>query len=107
MPMQLQKGRIYIWEKYADNFGAKWDGYRLKGSRGAVVIPSSEKLKYRGQWYIPLRRLCEVTGMWLWFDNAQKVPLVRAEWLKPKYPLAQSVRSAVPSKPDVPMGERR
>ncbi len=107
MPMQLSHGRIYIWEKYADNFGAKWDGYRLKGSRGAVVIPSSEKLKYRGQWYIPLRRLCEVTGMWLWFDNAQKVPLVRAEWLKPKYPLAQSVRSAVPSKPDVPMGERR
>lgn len=107
MPMQLSQGRIYIWEKYADNFGAKWDGHRLKGSQGAVVIPASEKLKYKGQWYIPLRRLCEVTGMWLWFDNAQKVPLVRAEWLKPKYSLAQSARFAVPSKPDVPMGEKR
>ncbi len=88
-PMQLVKGRVYIQEKYADNFGAKWDGNKLVGSRQSIIIKPSEKLNYKGQWYIPLRHICQVAGIRLWWDNERKVPVLRAEWLEAKRLLAK------------------
>jgi hypothetical protein len=97
-PMLLFNGRLYIEVGYAANpecFGTRWDEKtkKLRGKYGEVVIKPSEQLKYHEQWkqyllrgrlYIPLRRICEVAGIRLEWNHKEKVPMLWAEWLKPK-----------------------
>ena len=94
-PMLLFKGRLYIAVEYAACFGIRWDEKirKLKGKYGEVIIKPSEQLKAYKQWqsyllhgrlYIPLRHICKVAGIRLEWNHKEKVPMLWAEWLKPK-----------------------
>jgi hypothetical protein len=88
-PLILQDGRIYISKDYIDNLGVVLEGNKLKGQRGEISIRDEKQLHYMGREYLPFRRICEVTGIRLWWDNEQKMPILRAEWLEPRKLLAR------------------
>jgi len=71
-PLLLQNGRIYIWEEYTDNLGVNWDRKRLTGANTSLCFSVGEWLIYKGRRYLPLRRLCEVAGIYLEWDNRRK-----------------------------------
>jgi len=88
-PLQLIDGRLYIAAKYVDNLGIHWDSQRIQGKRGAFKLDFRECLTHRGETYLPLKVVCQVAGIRLWWDNKRKVPILRAGWLEPKRLLAQ------------------
>ncbi len=88
-PMICVNGRVFINADYSDNLGAQWDGGKLKGRYGKVQIGAMDRLYHFGKLYLPLRRICEVSGIRLWWDNEGKVPVLRAEWLESRKLLAQ------------------
>ncbi|MCS7193167.1 MAG: hypothetical protein NZ937_09345 [Armatimonadetes bacterium] len=71
-PLLLWNGRIYIWEGYAGNLGVKWDGKRLIGKQGSILINPLECLSYKGRRFLPLRRLCKVIGIYPEWNNRKK-----------------------------------
>ena len=71
-PLLLYKGRVYIWEEYADNLNVKWDGKRLIGKQGVVHIKSSECLSHKGRRFLPLSHLCKAAGAYMEWDNRRK-----------------------------------
>ena len=88
-PMLHFNGRLFISVDYVDNLGARWDGSKLEGRKGKVQIREKERFYYRGRLYLPLCRICEVSGIRLWWDNKRKVPVLRSEWLEVRRWLAQ------------------
>lgn len=91
VPLVLREGRTYIWEGYGHKFGVERIGYRLqnKQRRIEVTLAVKEIWERNGRIYLPLRRICEVSDIRLWWDNQLKVPILRVEWLDPKRLLAR------------------
>jgi hypothetical protein len=85
--MVLTNGRIYIPVSWIYSFGVNWDGIRLVGRRGEMIIKT--KLWRNKQLYLPLRSICEVLGIRLWWDNERKVPILKVDWLDAKRMLEQ------------------
>lgn len=83
----LENGRIYIPSSWTYSLGVKLDGNKLISRRGTIVVRN--KLWRNKQLYLPLRSICEVSGIRLWWDNERKVPVLRTEWLEPRKLLAQ------------------
>ena len=91
VPLVLRDGLTYIWEGYGHKFGVERVGHRLRNKQRKVEATLSVKeiWQRKGRTYLPLRRICEVAGIRLWWDNERKVPILRVEWLEPKRLLAQ------------------
>lgn len=91
IPLVLREGRTYIWEGYVDKFGLERIGHRLRNKQRGfeVTLTAKEMWNRKGRIYLPLRRVCEVSGIRLWWDNERKVPILRVEWLETKRLLAQ------------------
>ncbi len=87
----LVNGRVYVPVKWLSGLGVRWDGTKLVGRYMAQVV--KDKLIRKGQLYLPLRTICEVSGIRLWWDNRRKVPFLRVEWLEPKKLLSQSYKT--------------
>jgi hypothetical protein len=78
----LVNGRVYVPVKWLSGLGIRWDGTKLVGRYKTREI--KDKLLREGQLYLPLRAICEVAGIYLWWDNRRKVPILRAGWLEPR-----------------------
>jgi len=78
----LVNGRVYVPVKWLSGLGVRWDGTKLVGRYKTQEI--KDKLLRKGQLYLPLRAICEVAGIYLWWDNRKKVPILRAGWLEPR-----------------------
>ncbi len=85
----FDKGRVYIAQDYLPVFKVQFQNNRLHGRNGEIYLIKDELRQIKGKIYIPLRRICEVSGIRLWWDNERKVPILRAEWLEPRKLLAQ------------------
>lgn len=83
-PMHLVGGRVYIQSRYADNFGVDRQHDWLVAKSKKVHLHSSEKLQRNGVDYVSLRRLCEVAGIRIHWDNQRKIPVLYADWLDVK-----------------------
>ncbi len=88
-PILCVKGRTFICVDYCDNLGAEWVGNRLKGRNGEVRIGKRDTMHHYGKLYLPLRSICEVSGIRLWWDNERKIPNLRIGWLELKKLIAR------------------
>jgi len=88
-PMLCVNGRIFICADYCDNLGTKWIGNKLKGQYGEVHLGRQDIMCYRNKLYLPLRSICKVSGIRLWWDNERKVPILRAEWVDSRKLISQ------------------
>jgi hypothetical protein len=88
-PILCVNGRTFICADYCDNLGVEWVGDRLKGRCGEVRVGKWDTMQHHGRLYLPLRRICEVTGIRLWWDNERKVPILKVDWLDAKRMLEQ------------------
>ena len=85
----FKNNRIYISQDYLSVFKIQLRDGKLYGRNGEICLAEGELHQIKSKVYVPLRRVCEVSGIRLWWDNERKVPILRAEWLEPKRLLAQ------------------
>lgn len=85
----FDNNRVYIAQDYLPAFKVQMRDSKLYGRNGEIRLAKDELRRFKGKVYVPLRRVCEVSGIRLWWDNERKVPILRAEWLEPRKLLAQ------------------
>lgn len=85
----LKGNRVYISQDCLPVFKAQMRNNKLLGRNGEIQLTKDELQWLGNKVYVPLRRICEVSGIRLWWDNERKVPILRAEWLEPRKLLAQ------------------
>lgn len=78
--MISSNGQVYIPANLAYGLGAKWNGTKLIGSKGAIVV--RDILRRNGQLYLPLPIICKVSGIRLSWDEKLKIPILEVEWLR-------------------------
>jgi len=78
----FRNNRIYIDKNYLTVFKAHMQDNKLYGRNGHIHLNKDDLLKFKNRLYISLRRICEITGIRLWWDNLRKIPILRSEWLR-------------------------
>jgi len=78
----FRNNRIYIDKNYLPVFKAHMQDNKLYGRNGHIHLNKDDLLKFKNRLYISLRRICEITGIRLWWDNLRKIPILRSEWLR-------------------------
>lgn len=91
-PLLLRNGRVYLWTGYLPFFKIEQrDSYLVVEDR-QLRLAKVDLIRFNGRQYVALRAICDFAGIRLWWDNKQKVPVLRAEWLEAKKILAQRQR---------------
>jgi len=78
----FENNHIYISQDYLPAFKTILQDNKLFGRNGIICLKTSEIKNYQHKLYIPLRRICEIVGIRLYWDNSKKIPILRSEWLK-------------------------
>jgi len=79
----FKNNRIYIAQDYLPVFKTELRDSMLYGRNGGIHLAPGELQWFKGKAFVALRRVCEVSGIRLWWDNLRKVPILQAEWLEP------------------------
>ncbi|MGQ9463653.1 MAG: hypothetical protein ACUVTP_02755 [Candidatus Fervidibacter sp.] len=91
-PLLLRDGRVYLWIGYLPFFKIDQRDGCLVAKDRQLHLTKVDLIRFNGRQYVALRAICDFAGIHLWWDNEQKVPILRAEWLEARRLLAQRQR---------------